>query len=438
MMKRINRRGVSVGTIFMLTLTCLVLIGFFALLPTLTGTTNISTNAIDLAVKLDQSFSQLISFQSTSKPTASSPSALSPLTTPVPEVTNAPTLPPVKQFSLCAAGSIQLDSAALTSLTDKELGYRFDLMFESLGSMMQADLSIATLKNLVIPTDKLTSTNMPIDLLYAMKTAGIDAVCIGQTNGLNAGINGLAATKNSIATAGMMPYGLYTTPAERDAAAMGNANGVRIGLLSYQNELSSTGKNKLSKEEKTFAYVPLEIETIQNDISRMRNNGAEVIIVSLCWGKTSSTSPTNAQREQAQQIADAGADIILGTNPQAVFPVEILTAQRGDGKYHPVLCAYSMGNLFTFDRESRANLAGILLHADVQYDPNTRTVAFDNLSYDPTYCWRGKIDGTTRTAIMSAHEGLAPDFVDQKQLDVMRRCYKLITEVMMGGVLKER
>ena len=214
MMKRINRRGVSVGTIFMLTLTCLVLIGFFALLPTLTGTTNISTNAIDLAVKLDQSFSQLISFQSTSKPTASSPSALSPLTTPVPEVTNAPTLPPVKQFSLCAAGSIQLDSAALTSLTDKELGYRFDLMFESLGSMMQADLSIATLKNLVIPTDKLTSTNMPIDLLYAMKTAGIDAVCIGQTNGLNAGINGLAATKNSIATAGMMPYGLYTTPAE--------------------------------------------------------------------------------------------------------------------------------------------------------------------------------------------------------------------------------
>lgn len=437
-MRRLNRRGISVGTIFMLTLTSLVLIGFFALLPTLTGTTNISTNAIDLAVKLDQSFAQLISSQAGTKTPDPNHSALAPLTTPVVAATPAPTTPPVKQFSLCAAGAIQLDSSALTSLTDKELGYRFDLLFDSLGSMMQADLTIATLKNLVIPTEKLTSTNMPIDLLSAMKTAGIDAVCLGHPNGLNAGVNGLAATKSSISAAGMTPYGLYTTPTEREIAAMGTTNGVRVGLLSYQNELSSTGKNKTSKDEQTYVYAPLEIETIQNDITKMRQSGAEVIIVSLCWGKTTATSPTNAQREQAQQIADAGADIILGTNPQAVFPVEILTAQRNDGRYHPVLCAYSMGNLFTFDRESRANLAGILLHAVVQYDPNTGTVAFDNLSYDPTYCWRGKIDGTTRTAVMSAHEGRAPDFVDQKQLDVMRRCYKLITEVMMGGVLKER
>ena len=437
-MRRSNRRGVTAGTILMLTLTTLVLIGFFALLPTLTGTTNISTNAIDLAVKLDQSFSQLISSQAGTKTAAPLNAALSPLTTPIPTVTPAPTAPPVKQFSLCAAGAIQLDSSALNSLTDKELGYRFDLMFQSLGSLMQSDLTIATLRNLIIPTDKLSSTNMPIDLLNAMRTAGIDAVCIGQLNGFNAGITGLSTTKNSITAAGMTPYGLYASPEERNTAVIGSANGVRIALLNYQNDLSSAGKKQLSKEELTYAYTPIEIETIQNDIARMRQNGAEVVIVSLCWGKATATSPTNAQREQAQQIANVGADIILGTNPQAVFPVEILTAQRNDGRYHPVLCAYSMGNLFTYDRDNRANLAGILLHADVQYDPTTGTVAFDNLIYDPTYCWRGKIDGTTRTAVMTAHEGQAPDFVDQKQLDVMRRCYKLISEVMMGSVLKER
>lgn len=437
-MKRFDRRGLSFGTIFMLTLTSLVLIGFFALLPTLTGTTNISTNAIDLAVKLDQSFSQLINAQVSTKAPDASHSGLSPLTTPVPTVTPAPTAPPIKQFSLCAAGAIQLDSSALNSLTDKDIGYRFDLMFESLGSMMQSDLTIVTLRNQVIPTDKLSSSNMPIDLLNAMKNADIDAVCVGHLNGLNAGVSGLGTTKASIQAAGMTPYGLYTAPAERETAVIGTTNGVRVGLLSYQNELSSTGRNKTTKEEQTYVFAPLEIETIKTDIARLRQKGAEVVIVSLCWGKTNASSPTNAQREQAQQIADAGADIILGTNPQALFPVEILTAQRNDGRYHPVLCAYSMGNLFTFDRESRVNLASILLHADVQYDPSTGTVAFDNLSYDPTYCWRGKIDNTTRTAILSAHEGSAPDFVDQKQLDVMRRCYKLITEVMANGVLKER
>lgn len=438
-MNRRNKRSVSTGTIFMLTLTSLVLIGFFALLPTLTGTTNISTNAIDLAVKLDQSFSQLISFQANhNQSNIPSNTALKPLTTPVPTATPSPTAPPVKRFTLCASGSIQLDSGALSSLTDKETGYHFDLLLDSLGSALQSDLTITTLRNAVIPTDKLSSFNMPVELLSALKTAGIDAVCVSYPNALNAGLSGLSATKSSIVNAGMTPYGLYTTPSERENAVTGSANGVYVGLLSYQNDWSSNSKNKTSKDEFAYVYAPLEIETIQKDIAQLRQNGAEVIIVSLCWGKTSATSPTAAQREQAQQIANAGADIILGTNPQAVFPVEILTAQRGDGKYHPVLCAYSMGNLFTYDRESRANLAGILLRADVQYDAATGTIAFDNLSYDPTYCWRGKIDGVTRTAVLSAHEELAPDFVDQKQLDVMKRCYALITDVMKDGVLKER
>ena len=438
-MNRRNKRSVSTGTIFMLTLTSLVLIGFFALLPTLTGTTNISTNAIDLAVKLDQSFSQLISFQANhNQSSAPSNTALKPLTTPVPTVTPSPTAPPVKRFTLCASGSIQLDSGALSSLTDKDTGYRFDLLLNSLGSALQSDLTITTLRNAVIPTDKLSSFNMPAELLNALKTAGIDAVCVSHPNALNAGLSGLSATKSSIISAGMTPYGLYTTPNERENAVTGSANEVYVGLLSYQNDWSSSSKNKTGKEEFAYVYAPLEIETIRRDIAQLRQNGAEVIIVSLCWGKTTATSPTAAQREQAQQIADAGADIILGTNPQAVFPVEILTAQRGDGKYHPVLCAYSMGNLFTYDRESRANLAGMLLRADVQYDAATGTVAFDNLSYDPTYCWRGKIDGITRTAVLSAHEALAPDFVDQKQLDIMNRCYTLITDVMKDGVLKER
>ncbi len=435
---RNKRRGISAGTIFMLTLTALVLIGFAALLPRLTGSTSISTNAIELAVKIDESFSQLLSAQSSKPVNKPSNTALSPLTTAVPTATPTPTVQPVKRFSLCASGVIQLDSGSLSSMTDKETGYHFEWLLGQLGGAMQADLTIATLKNLVIPTDKLSALNMPVDLLAAMKTAGIDAVNTGHHAALNAGLSGLSATKNSITSAGLLPYGMYTTQAERNTPVLCNANGVAVALLSYQNEISSTGNKKTSKEEQAFAYAPIDIGVIQTDILNARNNGAEVVIVSLCWGRTSASEATKEQREQAQQIADAGADIILGANPQAVFPVEILTAQRGDGKYHPVLCAYSLGNLFTYDRESRVNLAGILLHADVQYDPATGTVAFDNLIYDPTYCWRGKVDGVTRTGVLSALESKAPDFVDDNQLGVMNRCYNLITEVMKESVLEER
>lgn len=441
-MKRSNRRGLSTGTIFMLTLTCLVIIGFCALLPKLTGSTDISTNAIELAVKLDESLAQLMgsaqNAQSSAAVSKPSNTSIKPITTPAPTTTPVPTAAAVKRFSLCATGSIQLDNNTLKCLNDKEAGYRFDIMFGGLGGALQSDLTITTLKNSVIPSKELSSTNMPASLLNTMKQAGIDAVNLAHLTGLNDGVSGLAETKNSILSAGMTPIGLYATPEERSSAVSGTSNGVNIGLLSYMNDLANVGKKKTSAQEREYAYAPLDVELIRTEIGQLRQRGAEVIIVSLCWGKSNATSPTKEQKQLAQQIADAGADIILGNNPQAVFPVEVLTAQRGDGKYHPVLCAYSMGNLFTFDRESRNNLAGILLRADVQYDPSTKTIAFDNLTYDPTFCWRDSIDGITRTGIVPADPTSPPVFLGKKQIDVMERCYNQIVKLMKDSVLKEQ
>ena len=154
------------------------------------------------------------------------------------------------------------------------------------------------------------------------------------------------------------------------------------------------------------------------------------MVVSLCWGKAGASSPTSTQKELAQGIADAGADIILGTHPGALQSVDILTAQRGDGKYHPVLCAYSLGNLFSYDREKRATLASILLQADVVYDPTTGCVAFDTLSYIPTYSWRGKEDGVTRYRVILNDGRTYPDYVDENQQGVMERCFTLVSDVM--------
>lgn len=140
---------------------------------------------------------------------------------------------------------------------------------------------------------------------------------------------------------------------------------------------------------------------IADDIAKVRQAGAKVVVVSLCWGKGRGNGPHQHPRpELAQGIADAGADIILGTHSGTLQTVEILTADRGDGKYHPVLCAYSLGNLFTYDREKRTTLASILLRSDVVYDPATGCVAFDNLSYTPTYSWRGKEDDVTRYRVI--------------------------------------
>lgn len=428
--RRRAKRRISLGTVVMLLLTIVVLGGFCALLPRLTGVTDVRTNAAELAVAIDQSLSQLAaSGVSLVGPTPQA-SVLPPseLATATPTAA-APTAQPEQRFTLCAAGSIQINSNVQKALTDDGT-YRFDILFDDLAGDLVADLSIATLENNVIPSAKLSDSNIPVDVLAPLRATGVNALCLGYYGALNGGVAGLMETQQAVTAAGMTPYGVYASQQERDSLTVMDVNGISVALLSYQNELTSSGKRQTTDEEQAFVIASQQLPVIADDIAKVRQAGAKVVVVSLCWGKEGATAPTSTQTELAQGIADAGADIILGTHSGTLQTVEILTANRGDGRYHPVLCAYSLGNLFTYDREKRSTLASILLRSDVVYDPATDCVAFDNLSYTPTYSWRGKEDGVTRYRTLLNDGKTYPDYVDDTQRGVMERCLTLVNDVM--------
>ena len=431
-----TRRGISLGTAVMLVLTIAVLGGFGLLLPKLTGVTDVRTNAAELAVAIDQSLTQLSQAVMTSSPhtAASQATALPPtqLATSIPAATAAPpivTERPKQSFSFCAAGSIQINANVQKAMKDNT-GYLFSALFDDLSGDLDADLSIATLENNIISSEKLSDSNIPAAILSPIRSTGVNALCLGYAGVLNGGLAGLAETKQAVLQAGITPYGAYASRQERDALTLIDINGIRVALLSYQNDLTSAGKKKTTDEERAFAIANQQLPVIASEIAAAREAGAQVVVVSLCWGKVGATSPTDTQVELAQGIADAGADIILGTHTGTLLPVRILTAARGDGKYHPVLCAYSMGNLFTYDREKRTTLASILLKADIVYDPASGCVAFDNLSYTPTYSWRGKEDGKTRYRVLINDGQTYPDYVDKDQKSVMERCYTLVEGIM--------
>ncbi len=442
--RRKTRRGVSLGTVVMLTLTGLVLVGFFALLPVFTGHSDIRVDAENLAVAIDQSLSQISTISrnvTAAQPQATQKSPF--VNTPVPQgADSAPTpaataAPTSLSFSLCATGSVKLNSKVQKALTDDD-GYHFELLTDQMQGAMTADLSIATLENTLIADQKLTDVNLPADMLLPLRSAGINALCLGFPNILDGGVSGLEATRQAVQSAGMTPYGAYASQQQRDEATLLNINGISVALLSYQNDLSSAGRKKTTNEERAFAIAGQQASTIASDIERMRQNGANVVVVSLCWGKAWAASPTAAQKELAQTIADAGADIILGTHSGTLQTIQVLTANRGDGQYHPVLCAYSLGNLFTYDREKRSGLAGALLKAQVVYDTATGCVAFDNLTYTATYSWRGKDNGVVRFRVLLNNGQTYPDFVDKDQQNVMERCLKLVRDALKDSPVQEQ
>ena len=83
---------------------------------------------------------------------------------------------------------------------------------------------------------------------------------------------------------------------------------------------------------------------------------ADLVIVCPHWGVEYALKPTRDQVELAHQMIDAGADMIVGSHPHVVQPLE---------NYHDRWIAYSLGN-FVFDQKDSATHRGLMLRVTVR------------------------------------------------------------------------
>ena len=75
-----------------------------------------------------------------------------------------------------------------------------------------------------------------------------------------------------------------------------------------------------------------------SNIQKLREQGAQVVIVSLHWGDERHYAPNATQQELGRLAIDSGADIVFGHHPHVLQPIEF---------YNGGLIMYSMGN-FSF------------------------------------------------------------------------------------------
>lgn len=85
---------------------------------------------------------------------------------------------------------------------------------------------------------------------------------------------------------------------------------------------------------------------VLTDIANAKEQ-ADIVIVCPHWGTEYQTTPSTYQKEFAQEMADAGADVIIGTHPHVVQPVEWLEGMAG----HKTLCYYSLGNYVSTQKD---------------------------------------------------------------------------------------
>lgn len=424
-------RGISFGTIFMTCMTVIVVGMSAVILPRLLGSTEFMMDAgsVFAALSLDDAVPTLaLNDIPISDPTPTPAASVEPeLETPSVTATPVPEATPVPggTVTLTIGGSVNIDELIRKSAyySDSEK-YDFSEIMMLLHDEMKSDLTLVTLENITYDSDKVSAVNVPSVVMDMLSDAGVDIVALGFPKAYDKGAAGIRATIEAAQSRGMVTLGLYANQTDADALRMFKVDNVNVAFLHYTETISSTGKKNIKSDGADYALPATQVngtpDKMLSDIRRAKEAGADIVIVSLNWGTVSASKPTNAQKTLAQQMADAGADVIVGSGSRVVQPITWLTSKSEDGSIRHTLCAWSLGSLINDSRKD-GNVAGILLQLQISFDGDM--ISFEKVCYTPTYIWRYKQDGQYYYRVAVSDQP-APDGMSEDQIGYMEKALK--------------
>jgi len=150
-------------------------------------------------------------------------------------------------------------------------------------------------------------------------------------------------------------------------------NGIVFSLLSYTYGVNGYQEWEIAP----YAVNYMHEDQIVSDITQARRH-SDVVLVALHWGTEYYAGADERQLHLAQVIANAGADVILGSHPHVIGPLEWVEGTSGN----KTLVAYSLGNFLSrHDLAEPMNELGGMLSCDFVKDE--AGVRIENVQWTP-------------------------------------------------------
>jgi len=255
------------------------------------------------------------------------------------------------QVTIAAAGDIML-GRNVGRVCDQN-GPRW--LFETLNQPLKnADIAFANLEcvlsdsGLAVNKD-MTFRNSPA-LAKVLNDQGFKVLSLANNHTFDYGTAGLLATIQALRQKGIIPLGAGNSRKEAVEASFLERNGVRTAWLSA---CALPPENYFMIEDEPSIAL-LDRPSLLNSVKKARQQ-ADVVVVSLHWGKEFSREVTAEQRQLARALIDSGATLVLGHHPHVGQEVE---------PYRNGLIAYSLGD-FIFDAPHHERRDGTLLSITV-------------------------------------------------------------------------
>lgn len=365
----------------------------------------------------------------TEAPTPTPEPTEAPTPTPSPTPTPTPTPEPTPRAVLFRATGDIMSSETMLKYANAAAGggdnYDFSPQFELVvDELSNADYTMGNLETSVgmykgQPYSGYPMFNMPEVLLWSLKDAGYDFLTLANNHMLDRYFDGMKNTVAHVEEYGFDHSGAYISKEARETAKIVEIGGIQFGFLSY-TETTNGMESFCDPAAKEYGVPYLYTADYEGDIQRLRDAGAEVVIVFPHWGEEYLREPNHIEKQYAKKIAGAGADIIIGMHPHVIQKIDWLTVEEEDGSTREVLVAYSLGNFVTTQNHHGYTDTGMILEFTVREEEDG-SFAVENLGYVPTYCWGH--DGKLQVVNSAKHYDERPEGMDNADYSRMKQSY---------------
>lgn len=241
--------------------------------------------------------------------------------------------------------------------------YSFDYCYEHIAPFY-AEQDVNWINQETLCSDTLApstypSFSTPGDCARALYRAGVRVFSLSNNHTYDKGASGIAATLQfwESMPEDMITTGLWRGEEDYDRIPLQTVNGVTIAYLSYTEHTNGIRQNK--NMTANIIYTS-QTDVIERQV-RLARQQADFVVVGVHWGVEDSHAIVDSQRTLAQQLADWGADVIVGTHPHVLQDAQWLTAADGRRSF----VAYSLGNFLS--TQSRPDqLVGAILTLQLQ------------------------------------------------------------------------
>ncbi len=270
-----------------------------------------------------------------------------------------PAAPVLGKVSIIATGDIMAHGAVIQA-AGANGGY--PALYAAVKPVVQsADLAFGNLETPVAPKHDHGSRpfvfNAPPEMLKALKDAGFRVVLFANNHVYDQDRDGFAESLDSLDASGLSYVGAGRTKAAAAAPVRLEVNGVKLawfGAAEFFND-----PRNVDDAAQPAANVA-DGEALSAAIAQVRPQ-VDAVIVGVKGGVYYQAAPRAQEIALAHRWLEAGADVILGSHPHVLEPLELYPTH--DGRLGLVL--YSLGNFIS--NQSRQYLPHV--SADAEGDP---------------------------------------------------------------------